>query len=157
MRLDPLTGMKECARCRRTLLADDFSRNRACFDGLMEYCKKCNRAHARAWRENSPENYLVIESRRRALRKAIPHTITAADIHIPDRCPICDCTLKAGGWGNPVSPSIDAWNPVEGYTQENAWVICHLCNRRKNETPGDEIIAFAFKCVSAFEEHWEIS
>ena len=155
--LDPVTNEKACGKCKRVQSAENFSRNKACVDGLMDWCRECNRGHARAWRENSPENYLTVESRRRAQRKSIPHTLTATDVHIPDDCPVCGYTLKAGGWGNPTSPSIDAWIPALGYTKENAWVICHDCNRRKSSTPGDELIAFAFKCVFAFKEFSDAS
>lgn len=46
---------KHCPRCERDLPLDGFYKNRAKDDGLMSYCKPCQRAATQRWRDADPE------------------------------------------------------------------------------------------------------
>lgn len=46
---------KVCSRCRHLKDADQFGKNKAKFDGLDGYCKKCSRAIVRKAYEHNPK------------------------------------------------------------------------------------------------------
>lgn len=46
---------KWCPHCKETLPTDRFGVNRRTRTGLMGYCRECNAAKSRAWKERNPE------------------------------------------------------------------------------------------------------
>lgn len=168
-RLDLETGIKICSKCKKEGSVNDFTPDKKRADGLYPQCHKCMSEYHSTWngqhkaqikaydaaRYAAKYEYMLLKgSRQRAKAKSLPFTITEADILVPEECPICGHFLERGyNSGINSSPSLDMWNPASGYVKGNVWIICHGCNRRKNDTPGDELIAFAFKCTSAFKEH----
>jgi len=46
---------KRCTCCRRLKSVDDFSANAQNPDGLAYYCRKCNAAKQRAWKQANPK------------------------------------------------------------------------------------------------------
>jgi hypothetical protein len=76
---------------------------------------------------------MVRNSRRRAIFAGVPHTITAADIVIPARCPVLGIPLApqrvTQGDG---SPSLDRLVPELGYVPGNILVVSSKANRMKS-------------------------
>lgn len=113
-------------------------------------------ASQKAWRQRHParaiqdrakakihlEQELVRASRARAKDRGLAHTITTADIHIPDVCPVLGIPLfKGGGKISDNSPSLDRVNQLGGYTPDNVRVISYRANRAKSNLTLDEVRA----------------
>jgi hypothetical protein len=78
--------------------------------------------------------------RHRAKREGRLCTINAADILVPEFCPVLGIKLQAG-LGTPIdsSPSVDRFYNDEGYTSENIRVISHRANQLKRDATIDEL------------------
>lgn len=172
MKRVPLTDPKQCTKCHEFKSLTAFNRSKGNLNGFNSCCKECQSAYNRkyyqidsnkekyktrshVWYRDNYEAALVIGCRSRAKKKSLPCTITAADIPVPDNCPICECTLtKTSKYGGlETSPSVDMYDPTLGYIPGNAWILCKECNRRKTDLSGDKLLAFAFRCISAFKEY----
>jgi hypothetical protein len=169
--LNLVTGLKVCSRCRDEFPegkpASTFRSDKSRPDGLYPWCGNCSRAAARlhmktekakttrsAWLKRCLEVAMYYNSRDRAIRQSLPFSITKEDILVPESCPVCGCEMVSGdGKHRMDSPSLDKWDPSLGYVKGNVWVICMRCNLRKGDLPGEELVAFAFKCIEAFKEH----
>lgn len=69
----------------------------------------------------------------RARKHGVEFNITAADIALPDYCPLLNIRLEyygAAGITNG-TPSIDRCNPSLGYVRGNVWIISLWANSRK--------------------------
>jgi hypothetical protein len=55
-----------------------------------------------------------------------------------DNCPCCGSAMWYGRVYNMVEgyrkPSLDRMDPDGGYVNENVWIICNVCNTRKNNS-----------------------
>lgn len=159
---------KVCSKCGRSGPRVHFWRDKVKKDGLRSSCSDCDssrygdyyeknsvelKARSANWRQDNHERMLLNGCRARATKRSLPCTISADDIHVPTNCPVCDCLLvRSIGKLSDVSPTVDAYDPSQGYVPDNIWVICHGCNRRKSDMSGDGLLAFASKCISAFKE-----
>lgn len=77
--------------------------------------------------------YLARNSRTRAKKAGILHTIRWTDIVIPDRCPIMDEEFwPVLGQQTPMSVTIDRKDSTQGYIPGNVWVISLAANLAKN-------------------------
>ena len=80
------------------------------------------------------------DAKKRAKAKGIPFTIAAADISIPDTCPLLGIPLaRSPGFRTAVSPSLDRIKPELGYVPGNVWVISYRANTLKNDASIDEL------------------
>lgn len=87
---------------------------------------------AAARRKSSPEFFMLKSARRRARKGGYACTITAADIVIPEFCPLLGTRLERGaGKASPSSPSLDKVRPEFGYVPGNVWVISYRANELK--------------------------
>ncbi len=83
---------------------------------------------------------LLKTSRYRAKRDGIRHTLTLADIHVPERCPVLGLRLRpATGRAGPSSPSLDRINPRRGYVPDNVLVVSWRANALKKDSSPDEL------------------
>jgi hypothetical protein len=87
-------------------------------------------------------------ARARAKRKGLPFSITAADIVIPERCPVLGIPLAPGSGGPGVgpagnAPTLDRIVPSLGYVPGNVVVISWRANRIKADATPDELDAIA--------------
>lgn len=83
------------------------------------------------------ERLLLKSSRYRAKRAGLKHTLTLADIYVPERCPVLGMRLRPSttGRASPSSPSLDRINPRRGYVPGNVIVVSWRCNElKKNAT-----------------------
>lgn len=87
---------------------------------------------------------MLYNARDRAKKRRIAFTITEADIHIPQTCPILGIPLKAnrGRWGMD-SPSLDRVDVGKGYIPGNVRVVSFKANKFKSDHTIDEIMALA--------------
>jgi hypothetical protein len=83
----------------------------------------------------TPEYNLWCGAKTRSNRDGILFSITPDDIKIPEFCPVLGIKLQAGvGSGRHLaeSPSLDRFDPMQGYTKENIWVISFRANSWKS-------------------------
>lgn len=86
------------------------------------------------------EKRMWIAAKCRALRGGLPFSITPADIHIPEFCPVFGTRMeRAKGKATDVSPSLDKIIPELGYVAGNVWVISHRANRLKHDATLTEL------------------
>ncbi len=95
-------------------------------------------------RTGDPIAQLLRGAQRRAHEKGLPFDLVAADIQIPERCPVLGIPMvvnshKAVG----ASPSIDRIEAAKGYVKGNIAVISFRANRIKNDASLEEIEAVA--------------
>ena len=122
-------------------------------------CEECQEAwdageseRARQWQEAHPEATMLIRARARAKSRGIECTITAADIVIPDRCPVLGIELQRNlgtAAPSPNSPSIDRIDNDQGYVPGNVHVISAQANSVKVDYTVDEL------ADGAAGEHWQ--
>ena len=97
------------------------------------------KAKQRLYTRNNPEKVLLTQSRIRAKKRGLDHTINIEDIRIPSICPVLGIQLNQGG-NTDNSPSLDRIDSSKGYTPDNVWVISTRANRIKNDATPDELI-----------------
>ncbi len=91
---------------------------------------------------------LLAAAKSRAAAKKVTFKLTAADIQVPEKCPILGIRLKVNaGVVSPGSPSLDRLDPARGYVPGNVEVISHRANRIK----GDASLAELKKLVEWME------
>jgi hypothetical protein len=116
--------------------------------GIRDRCKSCSAEKARKERERRKNNWkyqpavaMLSNSRQRAKKAGLEHTITISDIIIPDYCPVLGTKLDIGDrkkHGN--APSIDRIDNSKGYTKENIMIVSNRLNMLKNDATLDELI-----------------
>jgi len=89
---------------------------------------------------NEVARSLLKSSRYRAKRDGIRHTLTLADINVPERCPVLGMRLrKTKGRAGPSSPSLDRINPRRGYVRGNVVVVSWRANEIKKDATVHEL------------------
>lgn len=135
------------------------------------YCRPCRRVYASRWGKTRakrvrprPEfrsdarliSEMLASARYRAKNKNREFSITAADIVIPDSCPILGVALDRRAPGrkgaNPYTPSIDRIDNSKGYVTGNVWIISHRANTLKSTHTVEELRAI----VAAMEKSVDI-
>lgn len=87
-----------------------------------------------------PELVLLQNAKGRARRGKIPFDLTAADVTVPETCPILGIPLRIGeGSASPNSPSLDRIDPQRGYVRGNVLVISHRANTIKSDATPEEL------------------
>jgi hypothetical protein len=125
-------------------MADYYTRNTK---KVLERCANYRKAHPgyqkvslARYRRDHPALYMWVKAKERAGRKNITFTIEAADIVIPERCPLLGIPLSMGkGRVHHGSPTIDRKIPSLGYVKGNVWVISHHANAVKNDATLEEL------------------
>lgn len=104
---------------------------------LSEAAKEAQRQYRRA----NPQIQMLESARHRAKEKGIAFSISAADIPIPETCPVLGIPLFCGeGSAIPNSPTIDRIIPALGYVPGNVRVISHRANTIKNDATEEELL-----------------
>lgn len=84
----------------------------------------------------------IIDSRGRAKRAKLAHTITVDDVVVPARCPVFGTPFVFGaGKPTPRSPSLDRIVPSLGYVPGNVCVISYRANAIKRDASLEELRA----------------
>jgi 5-methylcytosine-specific restriction endonuclease McrA len=123
--------------------------HRKYFAGLSAERREQRNTQERArYAQNRAAAMLTAAKRQR--KHGVPVTITAADIWIPDNCPVCGVLLTVGcGASSDKSPSLDRYDPALGYVPGNIMVLCRGCNRRKQNHTGEQLIQLGQAVISA--------
>ena len=100
-------------------------------------------------RKNGPDwkrwatKRMLDEAKTRANRQGLAFSITAADVVIPDQCPIFGLPLHQTDGRTWSSPSIDRLDNRLGYVPGNVWVISWRANNIKGDATPKELRAVA--------------
>lgn len=140
-----------CEDCGETKAPRMFSFNvRGDFNsGRKPHCKACGskrqeqKRRDRTWK-NDAIGVLLSNSRQRAKRSGIEHTLTREDIVIPDVCPVFGIELKREDrdtWMH--APSIDRIDNTRGYVPDNIIVVSRRANILKRDATPDELYTLA--------------
>lgn len=117
--------------------------------GKKPYCKPCGRIQMetarrdRTWKHDAAQ-VLLNNSRQRAKRAGLVHTLTHEDIAIPDKCPVLGVELRREGrstWAR--APSIDRVDNRRGYTLDNIVIVSRRANILKKDATVAELVALA--------------
>jgi len=93
---------------------------------------------------------MVGAAKARAKKAGVPFNITAADVVIPQTCPVLGLSLLVGQTqASDQSPSLDRVVPLLGYVRGNILVISNRANRIKNNATIPELRRVA----NFFEQH----
>lgn len=103
------------------------------------------KAQKKRWHDANITSEMISASKKRARKAGVPHTITRADIVVPDVCPVLGIPLYPGtGRGaKPNAPSLDRIIPELGYVPGNIQVISYLANTMKNSATPEQLVLFA--------------
>lgn len=100
-----------------------------------------------AWRhsETGAVSELLAAAKKRAKQQGVPFNLTAADIEIPQLCPVFQQPLirKTGKGPSPWSPTLDKIIPSLGYVAGNVRILSHRANAMKNAASPKELLMFA--------------
>jgi hypothetical protein len=145
---------KICCRCLQEKLISEFGKCSAATDGLKYCCKDCCHKERKEYYQNNKDvsqdyyinNHLVIilkDACRRAIKNNFQHdSIEQLYDHLKPiydlgRCECCgkdlNICIDKGHFANN-SFSIDRIVPKNGYVVGNVAILCHECNRQKNNT-----------------------
>lgn len=103
-------------------------------------CKPCIAKKAQARRVQNYTYHMWKSAKYRAAKKGMEFTITEADIHIPDACPVLGIPLSTSTSGRqPNSPSLGRIDNSKGYTPSNIQVVSWRANRIKADALPDEM------------------
>lgn len=87
---------------------------------------------------------MLIEARRRAVKRGLEFDLEISDIIIPEICPVLGIPLFRGyaegkRTPGPNSPSLDRFDSTKGYTKGNVKVISWQANRIKSDATAREL------------------
>jgi hypothetical protein len=100
-------------------------------------------------RKKGLKQRLTHGARVRGRKAGLEATIRTHELYWPEFCPVLgiklDYTTPKGERSshNPASPSIDRWDNMKGYTQENCFVISFRANSLKSNGTPEELEAVA--------------
>lgn len=84
--------------------------------------------------------FLARNSRKRAKREGLEHSISWQDIDIPDRCPITDLELAQNiGVHRDNSYTLDRVDPALGYVKGNVRVLSWRANKAKADLTVEQL------------------
>lgn len=156
---DCTTPKKTCTKCGSTypITTEYWYKDKSQKSGFQSHCKKCDcaihshwqkenaetrRTIITRWRIENPEQHRANKHRRRARKRSLPNTITAADIqyalnYFKGCCAICGRPLN-GLWH---TGALDHWIPLAspdcpGSIATNELPLCQGldgCNNEKND------------------------
>ncbi|AUO78184.1 hypothetical protein RSEGYP2_24 [Ralstonia phage RsoP1EGY] len=114
--------MKTCPSCKTEKPHEAFAKNRRNPDGLMTYCRVCDREKSKAWREANPEKY-------RDSLKATKYKITREELSRLREsqdgvCAICGTPMTLGLHPRNTMECVDHCH-VTGSVRA---LLCHNCN-----------------------------
>ena len=140
----------QCKTCEQLLAQKYFSNvdKNDSSKGKRLNCKSCCAKRAeqeRTKRKNNwkykPALHMLNNSKQRAKRSGLEHTLTIDDIVIPDYCPVLNIKLETGNRKEKDNaPSIDRIDNNQGYIKENIMVISNRANILKKDASIDELI-----------------
>jgi len=117
--------------------------------GHRDVCKRCSKnrrereRNEKTWRDDAI-GMMLVNSRQRAKRSGLPHTLTRDDIIIPTHCPVLGIELHLENrQGKYAAPSIDRIDNKRGYTPDNIVIVSVRANILKSDATLTEMKALA--------------
>jgi len=136
-----------CARCYEAeRLTEPGVRERIQRNRRALYQKNPERfkAAVKSCRLRNYSSSMVNAARSRARKRGLEFSLTAADIAVPDTCPLLGIPIFVGEQRHKDnSPTLDRIRNDAGYTPDNVWVISYRANRIKNDSTVEEFLAIA--------------
>jgi len=102
--------------------------------------------HYRKSRKAEQPRYLLNNAKRRSGLENVPIDITLDFVneYLNQTCPVFGTSFMIGTEKPvPESATIDKFIPIEGYTQNNSWVISHKANTIKSNGSPDDVLRVA--------------
>ena len=138
-----------CIDCKHSLPQNQFSyiQKNDPSQGIRKRCKTCAAIHATNARQKrkadwtyNPKRHMLNNSKQRAKKANIEHTLTLEDINIPEVCPVLGIKLETGTRRNhDNAPSIDRIDNTKGYTKDNIMIISCRANMIKKDASLQEL------------------
>jgi hypothetical protein len=139
-----------CVGCKQLLPQNLFSykiKNDPS-QGIRDRCKSCSADRAKKERDRrandwkyQPAMAMLNNSKQRAKKSGLEHTLIIDDIVIPDFCPVLGMKLDVGDRKrHGYAPSIDRIDNSKGYTKENIMIISNRANMLKNDATLEELV-----------------
>lgn len=132
--------MKVCSKCQEEKDESEF------YSSTTGWCKQCRIKNnyqyylRRTTEKPFRADRLIRAAKFRAKKSGLECTITAADIVIPDTCPILDIPIVINSDKRADnSPSIDRIDNSKGYTPDNVIVVSYRANKLKNDATLEEL------------------
>ena len=140
----------QCQCCKQMLRPGRFSlmdRNDPT-KGLRPVCKSCSAKKAEVERERRMNNWkhqpslaMLNNSKQRAKRSGLEHSLLLEDIVIPDYCPVLGIKLETGDRKEHFNaPSIDRIDNTKGYHKDNIMIMSVKANMLKKDGTLDDLI-----------------
>ena len=139
-----MVGMetKTCTLCGKTKPLKEFTKHRQMKDGYSYWCKICNNARTKAFRESPSGIYTQLKGRQTFFRKK-PVILPRENFivwyeHEVKKCHYCDIDVKdlylfAEKYGSRYRRlTVDCKDNDEGYVEGNLVLACDKCNITKN-------------------------
>ena len=134
-------GMITCSRCKVSQNESGFHKDIGAKNGYTSWCKNCNRMYHETLKKENPVLYRAKMTFKRnennCKKYRIPFDITVQDlIDMQKESDTCQCCsgpfdFNVGG-SRKHKPTLDRIIPELGYVRSNVKMICHTCNRIKN-------------------------
>lgn len=135
-----LPGSKRCSKCNNIKLCSEFYKNKAVADGLVPFCKDCNRQYNTDLKNKDPRRKILKNAIRNAWKKNLELTIKKEDIVIPQYCPMLKIKLDINSSTiKDNSASIDRIDSNKGYIPDNIQIISHKANTIKSNATVKEL------------------
>lgn len=135
---------KRCPTCGKGKPSAEFAQVTTNIKGLEVRCNECEKARARAIREECQEARLLSTLKLRSRQNGLLFDLTIDDIVIPDRCPVLDIQLSRNNRAfSGSSPSADRIVPSRGYTKGNIIIVSNRANLIKRDATIEELIKIA--------------
>lgn len=123
-----------CTICKQTQPVKEFPVDGKHAKGIRSECYTCKRARNAKDRRRDPRQVLIWNSKARARKKSLQHTITLNDILIPETCPYLGIPIVVGKTKiHANSPTLDRIDSKKGYTPDNIEVISLRANNIKSD------------------------
>lgn len=159
-----------CKTCNEDKPASAFSKQKTKRSGLFAECKVCNRARNQNWIDDNRERFqhlnrnavnamrrrdpitnMLALARARRRRSGVEFSLTAADLTIPEFCPVLGIKLTYGlGKGESHSlavrdsrASLDRIDNKRVYVPGNVAVVSYRANRIKSDADVSELLKIA--------------
>ncbi len=107
-------------------------------------CNSCKVETAAIWNKKNHIRRLSTHAKQRAKKHGLACTIDYQWVlaNLPTNCPCCkkefDLSPPNGRGRRDRKPSLDRFDPEQGYTKENTKIICARCNMIKSDGTAEE-------------------
>jgi len=167
--------MKKCTKCKIEKTSIEFYNSKTTEDKLTYSCKTCMTTYRqqnkeksklymrslrefdnekvkltrnKSYRNTSPLEKILRQSKHRAKAKYIEFDIELKDLTLPTKCPYLKVPFIIGTKDNyEYTHSIDRIDNNKGYIKGNVEIITKKANSMKNNASAEELLIFAIEII----------